>query len=972
MQRDSKTVLALRGIAISWIIAFGKNFDLIEKLVRTMFGEIYRKGETDSTFAAYKKATVILTNVLTENRVEQCLKEPENPLQREIYSIMDTMIQRMKDEGCYEKMDIFWYNSILSQTRILPLPDRNSSIEKLVKYLEGLSRPYTVKDNLQERQRWIPRNQWTAGHQESDIVWERDLLLGCEEVGKMIGQDICINMQIEADRSQIKFSEVASRKKDYHCSLSSSSSIENGRSEGGKWNAYTDGDFRKFLENPISENFKLKEGRYHDHHGKPVANDEFGQLETWKIAYLDSPLGGLFGEVITPGYLPEGTQAFALGADTRLGTLLFEWANAEYEKFMSTYNLNLPSTYPKGKVSIVKEPGLKIRPVTCGSTWLNVFLSPAAHTLRGFLEALPACRVGLSESNGLYRFSQEYSGEMSLTDLISTSDMDSATDRAAHETGFGLLNGMINELSSQRAIGLGERDYLKKAAALLTTPKRLSVTVKGREKKAVSKSMVEGKLDGILDGNTFWFSNYRGIMMGDPLTKIVLTMSSYGAWKASVKSPSNDVRDFRLARSPSSVRHFSKVKAYACAGDDHLGIGPEEDLKRIPKIMESMSYSISWDKYNINDTYVSYCQLYGMLPHKSAVSKAKALKEGKPSKFIQIDTPKVRLLTQFQKMGGKENFDKPDPLVGKSLQMFKDIQYARETIGLSLFKEDEGMARFCCRLQSFINMQACYVRALMPSWMEWKVITNPLTFLPPELGGLGIHLPHDVSIRSDPKAKDLAARFVTKIENPRFNDVALEWERGVLVSNVIINRLIKTGDAEILDEDGVKESAREEIISNSASGPNISISNMKLWNTINSKYMCLDREIPLVSSKENAYVQLAVEPGTKLQVVRKLRARQLLTIRRNELNKFDPKDNFDWSDPIRTKFYVKTESVRTALQTMFVMPCLKIDREIFSTNPRKYPKWFENVESVRDSSVIGSFDASIDESHISEGAESSS
>lgn len=439
-----------------------------------------------------------------------------------------------------------------------------------------------------------------------------------------------------------------------------------------------------------------------------------------------------------------------------------------------------------------------------------------------------------------------------------------------------------------------------------------------------------------------------------------------------MKSASNDVRDFRLAKSPSLTRHFSKVKAYACAGDDHLGIGPEEDLKRIPKIMESMSYSISWDKYNINDTYVSYCQLYGMLPHRSAVSKALTLKEGKPSKFIQIDVPKVRLLTQFQKMGGKENFDKPDPLVGKSLQMYKDIQYARDTIGLEVYKRDEGMARFCARLQSFINMQACYVRALMPSWMEWKVITNPLTYLPPQLGGLGLHLPHDVSIKTEPKAKDLAARFVTKIENPRFDDTAVEWERGVPVSNVIINRLIRTGDAEVLDEDGVKAAAKEEIISNSAAGANISVSNMRLWKQINTKYTCLDREIPLVSSKENAYVQLAIEPATRLQVVKKTRARQLLNIRRNELIKYEPKDTFEWNDPIKTRFYIKTESLRLALQTAFVMPNLRIDREIFSTNPRKYPRWLENVESVRDSSVIGSFDASIDESHISEGAESSS
>jgi len=644
---------------------------------------------------------------------------------------------------------------------------------------------------------------------------------------------------------------------------------------------------------------------------------------------------------------------------------MFQWSTLEHEKFLKEFNIDKPSTYPKGKVSIVKEPGGKIRPVTSSSTWLNTYLSPAAHTLRGFLESLPACRVGLSESNGLFRFSQEYKIEPTIDDFISTSDMTSATDRAPHETGFGLLNGLINELFSQGALTRAERDYLKSASALLTTPKRLQLKTKGSEKKLISASVMKGEIDGVFDGNEFLFSNMRGVMMGDPLTKIVLTMSSYGAWRMTVKSPHDDVRDFRLVTTPSMIRTYSKVKAYTCAGDDHLGIGPEEDLIRIPRVMESMGYEISWDKYNINKKYVSYCQMFGMLPRYNPVSKAKAVKNSSERKFIQIDVPKLRLLTQFQKMGGRENFDKPDPMVGKSLQMSKDIMYMKETMELKEVKNDENLDIYYARLKSFINLQSVYVRLLMPSWMEWKLITNVMTYLPPEFGGLGLTLPFDVSIKEVDKAKDIASRFSTKVEKPIFDDTVTEWERGVNVTNVVINRLVSAGLGKTLSEEEMKEKAKEEIISQSAAGTEISISNMKLWNHINHKYTCLDRNIPLVTSQENAYVTLLTHPTTKLEVTKKLRARQLLKKRELDLKKYEPKLSFDWSIPKGPRNYIKTEELREALQTGFVMPSLRINTRLFENSLRKYPKWISNVESVREMTETGSFDASINESHIS-------
>jgi len=290
-QRDSRVVLALRGIAIAWLTAFGEEYEKINKFIAFLFGTMFRRGETDTILSSYKKAVGIMSNRLTNNVVEGCSKVAKDPDQEKILEFIDDILKSKHDEGKFTDLDIFWYVSILSQTRILPLPNRESCVEKIVEYIEGLCKPYTVKDKTPMRQQWIPRNQF-LNHDSSSQVWEKDLLQGCEEVGKLIGQDICINMQKEAERVNSTFKDIAERKKDYHCSLSSSSCIEHGRSEGGKWNSLTSGEFREFLETPVCDIFEFKNDSWVDSNGKLVCYNEDSTLEIWRIAYLDKPLEG--------------------------------------------------------------------------------------------------------------------------------------------------------------------------------------------------------------------------------------------------------------------------------------------------------------------------------------------------------------------------------------------------------------------------------------------------------------------------------------------------------------------------------------------------------------------------------------------------------------------------------------------------------------------------------------------------------
>jgi hypothetical protein len=456
-------------------------------------------------------------------------------------------------------------------------------------------------------------------------------------------------------------------------------------------------------------------------------------------------------------------------------------------------------------------------------------------------------------------------------------------------------------------------------------------------------------------------------MMGDPITKIVLTMSSYAAWRMTRYSEEDTFINF-IYPGIKEKRCLTSVQTYACAGDDHLGIGSRHDLMRIPKVMESMGYEISWDKYNINKKFVSYCQLYGMLPG-NALTDERTRQGGRfagLSRMIHIDTPKLRCCTQFQKMGGSENFDKPDPLVGKARMLYNDVIYMKDTLELAAccaYDNDE-LQRFFNKLRFFIMEQTNYVRLLMPSWMEWKVFKDPVAYMPPHFGGLGLTVPGGLEIRCHAPAFELARKFCFNKENPSWSETVMDWSRGVTVTNVVVNKLIADSElrvrteAEVLDEAGEILSRRSFETRDAAS-----IGNRAKWNYIGEEYTDLSKEVTLVTSKDNVYVTLAIH-ADKPQVVRKMRSRQVLgSIRKILKNVEVPEDYvFEWKKPKSNARFIKTSILTDAFDTNFVRPSLNISRSMFYKNSRSGPTFVQNVEEVREKTELGSFQIDLDES----------
>jgi len=1003
LNRDCKDVLGMRSIAVSLHIAFG-DLDEVYVICDRIFQEIFVEGDRDSIFMRWKKIVVRYRNNETGNLIAKKREEEEiTKSEYEIGTLEFDIECYLMILGRYEHtdqiLDRFWSTSILSQTRGLPTGNADSTTNKVIEFMEGLTRPYPEDSRiplyngpipLRNGMVRLPYYAYRDGVQQIETdapLWDDRLYQGAKELGKLVAQDIKERILAESRKHDIPEKSIIASKKDYHCSLTSSSSYEYTRETGGKWNVLKEnGPFYIFLNNPIEENFKLDHdlNKFVDYLGKSVCDVENAHMETWRIAYLTEPLSGVFGEVICPGYLEAGTEAFANGIDTRLGSLLFMWSHKERDNFEQNYDYRDVTTYPQGKVTIIKEPGVKIRPVTSGETWLNVFLSPAAHMLKKFLETLPACRVGLGDAANLYKFSCEFAGELKEDECISTSDMTSATDRATHDWGFGVLKGLIDEMRSLGMISKLEQEYLIKASSLLNTPKLLSFTCKGRQAKMISKAWHDNRI-GLLtlekkrgergSMKTFEFVNTRGIMMGDPLTKIVLTMSSYAAWKMTKITRKDDPRDFRLPRRENRSEDHSTVKAFACAGDDHIGLGTFRDLKRIPKVMEKMNFEISWDKYDINNNYVSYCQDFGIKGELNEVTRIRARREPKEANFIHIDIPKIRLLNQFQKMGGNENFSSPDPLVGKAMMLEGQNEYFDSMLKLRDYLVDTDSAavrRYFDRLETYMDYQSTYIRLLMPSWMEPKLLKKVETYIPSWLGGIGVRLPKEISWVNR-HAYSYARKFTGFMAGPVLDGSIIEWERGITQNITLINKYVELGTLDKpLTTPQLYNKVKEELAMSIASGSNI-IGARKIWDSIHKNYINACGPLPIVSSRENAYTALSINPKLGFTVVKPLRARQKISRTWQKIKYVDFVGPILLNRTRREDIWVGKTGLAEALGTGFVKPSTQINLSLFSGgNVGQGPRFIPNNDELRDMSSTGSIDTSIGEGLIEDSLSSSS
>jgi hypothetical protein len=772
----------------------------------------------DALTTEWKSMVTLLQDYYFQNELSEWKRSLKKltKFQRKIFELITRFNPDLRLSKEEPELNEFWFVSHMSQTRSMAPPVEVTANQKLIEYLSNMTQK--------------------VGASEAEIK-------GAFALGEIIG-DRVIGRKYKSKDNTPLFNET-------HLSLSGGSSFEYSRSAGGKWALLEPGEpLYEFLMEPVDSVYsKIVDNFIVDDYGNRLCKVEHGHHEFWRVAYLDCPLEGKIGDEISKFELL-GTE-LANGIDFRFGILVHLWTIKKYKE----YDLNGATL--QGKLITITEPGNKIRPLTSGESWAYLYLVPAAHFLTELISLLPGARVGLTDSDGLYRMGASFNrhfGKLEddeLGEYISTSDLESATDFANRDISRAMLKGLVHQLrQAPGPIRIPEtfKQYLDNAIDLLCSDRLISLKMTNRLMKATKQYQItsEHKEASFLFG--------RGVLMGDPITKVVLSASSIGANYAVLLGFKgiSDVK--REQRTPLKTR---KGSAYACAGDDHTAVGDFKYCKAIPTFLESMGYRISWPKYRISKKYVHYCQDFGVHP--------------KYARRIKVDTIKVRLLNQFAKMGLRTQFESPDPLRGKMKELERLIRFIEED-----FEQGESPWKPMIAdsiLPKFKETLPLMLRLAMPKFFEKKVANSMVTYMPTKFGGIGV--PSKFSFYYD-KTALLVARVklfssLTEREETEINKFKTTWERGIDSRTTTFNFLsvyFEDPYSVVEDVETVFSRVTSELSFNSKAGPP---SKRRVNRKMLDEYVDLSKPNTLLGTKEVPYVSMIKGNGLLAKVKPKSR-----------------------------------------------------------------------------------------------------
>jgi hypothetical protein len=216
--------------------------------------------------------------------------------------------------------------------------------------------------------------------------------------------------------------------------------------------------------------------------------------------------------------------------------LLFLWSEVEFRKWSAKGRFPLPvDPVP------ISEPGVKARIATKSLIWINLYLSPASHFIKETMLSIPGCRVGLKGSDHAWNFEASFGRHANSwheIEAISTSDLTAATDWLEHDIA---ARGMKAFLSGR----FGEHpadEYLHSAIDLVCSPRLLvkkpscfNLKNGGTRNKSVYKSYIQGPPALRVEHGNKSYEGYptkRAVLMGEPLTKMILSLLSIAAERA--------------------------------------------------------------------------------------------------------------------------------------------------------------------------------------------------------------------------------------------------------------------------------------------------------------------------------------------------------------------------------------------------------------------------------------------------------
>nr|QHD64825.1 RdRp [Erysiphe necator associated narnavirus 2] len=345
------------------------------------------------------------------------------------------------------------------------------------------------------------------------------------------------------------------------------------------------------------------------------------------------------------------------GLDSVTGFQLLQWSieeglanqGLEGTPYKSENRLRTGSIAPSIKASAIGEPGAKSRVVTVGEDWLTIFLQPFSHHLLGMAKLHPSVTAGLTRGWQLYEWVKRLRNAGPVTNQTTyflSSDLTTATDFCTHEYSAEMVEGFME--------GLGQdSQYLKASSSLLCSSRTYETDIEGFSDLLTS----------------------RGILMGDPGAKLVLTLHNICAeWEAFFRSQlgmlgSSDEEFYSHLRAHKGAPTV-KWRHFACSGDDHIGQGPKKYLQRITLNHGLNGMSVSWSQNFLSSRGAFYCEemLFTVGLDKSLIWGVETPLHKRPYlETPHIDAMKVRLFSPCSKEC--EGKDEPNPAIGKARQM---------------------------------------------------------------------------------------------------------------------------------------------------------------------------------------------------------------------------------------------------------------------------------------------------------------
>jgi hypothetical protein len=361
-------------------------------------------------------------------------------------------------------------------------------------------------------------------------------------------------------------------------------------------------------------------------------------------------------------------------------------AYLEY-KAWSTTGLAIPC-----RVLAVPEPGYKARIVTTGPFWLTTLQQSLAHCVKSYLGAHPSARSSLLKTDqawqSLYLMSNKEFPEGSS---CLSSDLKEATDHIPKEVGILLLMGFLR--------GCGLRSNLK----------AVCFDILRMDRTFTSPGFVSER-------------QTRGIMMGEPLTKGILTILNLVVEEYAM-------RTYLKVPFWKSFYDSPEWRCYHVGGDDHIAVGPPEYLRMITEFHLRVGSALSMGKHGISDKVVKYCEKVLEVQRIIQGFDVNTINDStdayEQSPFV--DSVKVRLISPLSKafdVSSDRNI-----AIGKGLSLGRSLKWMnKDHFNPKWIKMVRN--RFFQRMGSLLPDRT--------SKMFWQLL------LPPWWGGLDLYLPWEM------------------------------------------------------------------------------------------------------------------------------------------------------------------------------------------------------------------------------------